>query len=100
MMKKFIEVPVELMISVYTVAFRVEEGGEHEFMPSWLLLLLLLLLLLPALRLGMDILLIINHQLVFHSVHKNWLFLYLIDSFGQLAHIAICISDSLLQCCR
>ncbi len=34
MMKKFIEVPVELMISVYTVAFRVEEGCELEFMPS------------------------------------------------------------------
>ncbi len=34
MMKKFIEVPVELMISAYTVAFRVEEGCELEFMPS------------------------------------------------------------------
>jgi hypothetical protein len=33
-MKKFIEVPVELMISVYTVAFRVEEGGDNEFVPS------------------------------------------------------------------
>jgi len=33
-MKKFIETPVELMISLYTVAFRVEEGGELEFRPS------------------------------------------------------------------
>jgi len=33
-MKKFIETPVELMVSLYTVAFRVEEGGELEFQPS------------------------------------------------------------------
>lgn len=34
MMKKFIEAPVELMISAYTVAFRVEESRDQEFMPS------------------------------------------------------------------
>ena len=34
MMKKFIDVPVELMINAYTVAFRVEEGYELEFKPS------------------------------------------------------------------
>lgn len=33
-MKKFIETPVELMVSLYTVAFRVEEGCEQEFRPS------------------------------------------------------------------
>lgn len=33
-MKKFIETPIELMVSLYTVAFRVDEGSELEFRPS------------------------------------------------------------------
>jgi hypothetical protein len=34
MMREFIGTPVDLIISPYTVVFRVEEGDEQEFKPT------------------------------------------------------------------